>query len=250
MAELRQAIPDLNFPPAEEQPPPSPPPPPTTTTTATTTRPPLITLQVNSTRFTTTAATLSASPMLAAKLRDDWASSERQPDGSYHLDADPETFAHILRFLRDGIYPLAYDIERGHDFLLYTRVRCLAEFLLVDKLVVWLREKRYLKAVRVETSARVVKEEDGDVGFGRGKGGDGGGMEDVGTKVRYFPTWRVVKRYVCPRRIHNDNRAGCGRQCLRAQGDREDEYEDCNVLSTLVVKEKVVFDERVCVEQD
>ncbi|KAL9576281.1 MAG: hypothetical protein Q9203_007771 [Teloschistes exilis] len=182
--------------------------------------------------------------MLAAKLRDDWASSERQPDGSYHLDADPDTFTHILRFLRDGIYPLAYDIERGHDFLLYTRVRCLAKFLLVENLVVWLREKRYLKAVRVETSARVTEKE--DVIFGVGLGD----VEDVGTKIKYFPSWRVVKRYVCPRRIHNDNRAGCGRQCLRAQGGREDEYEDCNVLSTLVVKEKVVFDEGVCVEQD
>ncbi|KAL9577224.1 MAG: hypothetical protein Q9212_006502, partial [Teloschistes hypoglaucus] len=162
-------------------------------------------------------------PMLAAKLNRDWAPTERQPDGSYHLDADPDIFAHVLRFLRHGLYPLAYDINRGHDFALYAAVRQLAEFLLVEKLAVWLREKRYLKAVRVEMSARVVEGEDGNSELG------GGGMEDVGTRVKYFPSWRVVKR--------------------RAQGDREDEYEECNLLSTLIVKEKVVFDERVCVEE-
>lgn len=113
----------------------------------------------------------------------------------------------------------------------------------MEKLVVWLREKRYLKAVRVETSARAVENEGGYLASGID------GMEDVGTKVRYYPSWRVVRKYVCPRGIHNGNPAGCGRICRRVQGDREDEYEDVNVLSTLVVKEKVVFDEQVCVEE-
>lgn len=109
----------------------------------------------------------------------------------------------------------------------------------------WLREKRYLKAVCVETSAKVVEQDNEYLGFGVGE------IDDAGTKTMYYPSWRTVQRYMCPvgNQAHNGHPVRCGRHCRRAQRGGADRYEDCLIMSTLVLKEKVVFDERVCVEE-
>lgn len=43
-------------------------------------------------------------------------------DGSYFLDMDPDVFAHVLRFLRLGVYPILYDVKRGHDLGMYNAI--------------------------------------------------------------------------------------------------------------------------------
>lgn len=181
--------------------------------------------------------------MLAAKISDHW-NSEKQADGSYFLDADPEIFKYVLRFLRHGVYPLAYDGAKGHDFGLYAAILELADFLLVEKLASWLKEQRYLKVVQVESSMRFLQmvEEMDEFSVV--------GSESSDTKVQWHPSWRVVKKYVCPRGItkHYDNPSGCGQACRKSQGDKEDEYEDCNALSVMIVKEKTVFNAQLCVE--
>lgn len=57
-----------------------------------------------------------------------------------------------------------------------------------------------------------------------------------------------MKKYVCPRGIpvHYDNPSACGRACLNAQGDADDEFDEIPVLSTVVVMEKVEFEQKLC----
>ena len=201
-----------------------------------------IVLQVGEQRFYASEDTLSGSGMLRAKLARYW-ESDKQADGSYFLDVDPEIFKHVLRFLRHDVYPLCYDIVKGHDFATYTAIHQQAGFLLIPKLVDWLSNRRYLQAVKIQSSARVVEDDEGPSRLG--------GTEESNVKVQYYPSWRIKKRYVCPRGIaaHYDNPRGCGKECKKAQGDAEDEYEDCTVLSTLIVEEKIVFNRQLCVEE-
>jgi hypothetical protein len=40
-------------------------------------------------------------------------------DGSYFVDADPDLFVHILRYLRRRVLPVFYNLQKGHDYALY-----------------------------------------------------------------------------------------------------------------------------------
>ncbi|KAI4266792.1 MAG: hypothetical protein LQ337_008661 [Flavoplaca oasis] len=197
-------------------------------------------LEVGEQRFKVSKDTLSGSHMLAAKVSERW-SSDSQTDGSYFVDADPEIFKHILRFLRHGVYPLCYDKANGHDFATYAAIQQQADYLVIPKLVKWLDESQYMKAI---TTYIVARTEEGVNELDR--------ATDSSTKTTFHPTWRTVKKYVCPRRIaaHYDDARRCGKDCKRAQGDAEDEYEDVNVLSTLVVREQTLFNQAVLCMED
>lgn len=52
-----------------------------------------------------------------------------QADGSYFLDADPEIFEHLLRFMRrPSKFPLFWSNDRGFDYDLYQRLQTEAEY--------------------------------------------------------------------------------------------------------------------------
>ncbi|KAL8696234.1 MAG: hypothetical protein Q9201_007760 [Fulgogasparrea decipioides] len=123
-----------------------------------------IVLQVGEQRFYGSKDILSGSEMLKAKTNEHWLSG-KQTDGSYFLDADPAVVKHILRFLRHGVYPLCYDIAKGHDFALYAAIHRQADFLLIEKLTSWLGDQQYFKAVTVERSARSWRTTRGLLGF-------------------------------------------------------------------------------------
>ncbi|KAK8196947.1 uncharacterized protein BKA78DRAFT_340689 [Phyllosticta capitalensis] len=109
-----------------------------------------ITLQVCTRRFVTTRDTLrSGSPYFEALLSSRWAHNV-QSDGSIFIDADPDLFAHILRFLRREVYPVFFDVDKGHDYALYTALQEEGRYFRIDKLFQWLEEKRYLKVVIVQ----------------------------------------------------------------------------------------------------
>lgn len=197
-----------------------------------------IVLQVGEQRFLTSRDTLSRSHHLHALASGRW-DSNTQSDGSFFIDADPEIFKHILRFLRHGVYPLCYDKAKGHDFAMYAAIQKQADYLVIPKLVKWLSQGQYTSAITTATMAQIVEGVD-----------KLDGTNDSGSKISYHPTWRTVKKYVCPRGItvHYGNAWRCGRDCGKAQGDAEDEYEDCPVLSTLVLTEKTVLDKISCLE--
>ncbi|KAL4888604.1 BTB/POZ protein [Aspergillus ambiguus] len=107
-----------------------------------------VVLQVGERRFTTTREILNESPFFQALLSERW--NDAQADGSYFVDADPDLFAHILRYLRRGMYPIFYDRVKGHDYALYAALLAEAEYFGIADLQDWLKKQRYLEVVRVE----------------------------------------------------------------------------------------------------
>ncbi|TGO62778.1 hypothetical protein BCON_0017g00190 [Botryotinia convoluta] len=196
-----------------------------------------ITLQVGERRFVTTKNTMTGeSPFFAALLSGRWDSNE-QADGSYFIDADPDLFEHILRYLRRSVLPIFYDIKKGHDHALYLALLGEARYFQITRLENWLKNKRYLYAVKICSSVEEL---------------DDLWSESLSTdeNVEYRPRWDTKEVYICPRGIdvHRGNSSACGRQCKSVRGDSEYIYEDEPVLKTLVIRKKVVFDQAACME--
>ncbi|KAJ8066909.1 hypothetical protein OCU04_004294 [Sclerotinia nivalis] len=196
-----------------------------------------ITLQVGERRFITTFETLtSESAFFAALLSGRWNNTEA--DGSYFIDADPDLFSHILRYLRRGIPPLFYNHTKGHDHALYHTLLQEVKYFQIHRLEKWLQDKKYLSAVKLKCS---VRELDGLWWEGKGQS-------------EFFEEFRTVCRtkkvYVCPRGIsvHRGNPRACGRQCANAQGDEGNEYEDEQIWNLVVVRRQVVVDWVACLK--
>ncbi|KAF4628219.1 hypothetical protein G7Y89_g9933 [Cudoniella acicularis] len=82
-----------------------------------------ITLQAGERRFVTVAETLT------------------HENGSYFIDADPELFEHILRYLRRGVLPIFYDRVKGHNYSLYLALLGKAKYFQILRLENWLKRK-------------------------------------------------------------------------------------------------------------
>ena len=138
----------------------------------------------------------------------------------------------MLRYLRRGVLPVFYDHVRGHDHALYRALLHEARYFQIDRLEAWIGDKSYLQEVKVMHSAEVVESADQLLA-----------TLEPNTEVQYYPTWTTKKVYVCPRGIygHNGNPSACGRQCMKAQGDAENDYVDEAVLKVLVIKKQAVF---------
>ena len=202
-----------------------------------------ITLQVGERRFVTRPTTLTLnSTFFARQLSGRWADDDKQPDGSYFIDADGDVFAHVLRYLRHETFPVFYDEAKGgHEHALYVAVLEQARYFGVEPLRVWLEGQKYLEAVKVKRVARVVE-----------------GVEDVGgstvggnVAVEHHVGWVTRKVFVCPRGLwmHRGNRNACGKSCRKAQGDADDEYEDEEVIKVMEVRKTTTLDPKMCVEQ-
>ncbi|MCJ1451023.1 hypothetical protein MMC28_001357 [Mycoblastus sanguinarius] len=200
-----------------------------------------VTLQVGGQRFVTRAKTLvEGSGYFCSLLSGRWDSTNsKQEDGSYFVDADPDVFQHVLRYLRHSLLPLFYDGVKGHDYPLYLAVLEQARYFQISPLQRWIEDKEYLRAVQIVRSAVVY---DGTDEVAETTGAD--------VQVEYYPAWTTEKVYVCPRgiHVHRGNPSACGRACMNAQGDAEDEYVDEEVLKMVEVRKKIVFDEQMCLE--
>lgn len=198
-----------------------------------------ITLQVGERRFVTRPATLTrGSDFFARQLSGRW--PDVQPDGSCFIDADGDVFQHVLRYLRHETMPVFYDDVKGHGYALYVAVLEQARYFGVEPLQTWLEGQKYLQAVKVAHSARMVE------GVEAVYGSTGGHV-----KTEHHVTWKTERVYVCPRAItgHMDNRGACGRLCRNAQGDADDEYQDEEILKVLEVRKMTTLDPMMCVGQ-
>ncbi|SLM35714.1 Potassium channel tetramerisation-type BTB domain [Lasallia pustulata] len=196
-----------------------------------------ITLQVGERRFVTMRETLiQESGFFTSLLSGRW--DNAQADGSYYVDADAELFEHILRYLRRGMLPIFYDNSKGHDYALYLEFLEEAKYFQISRLETWLKDQTYLQAMKIAYSA---VELEGADGFDE--------ITKTDMEVEYHPVWRTKRVYICPRSIdvHRGNPLACGRSCRNAQGNAEDEYEDEEVLKTLVIRKRTVFDQHICV---
>ncbi|KAG6277970.1 hypothetical protein E4U48_000825 [Claviceps purpurea] len=114
-----------------------------------------IKLLVGERTFITTRDTLiRESPFFRRHFSGPWA--EPPQDGIYFVDADPALFEHILRYLRQSVFPLFYRQSIGHNLGLYAALRKEAEFFQIQRLQTWLSQGRYLDAVHEKKGWKVV----------------------------------------------------------------------------------------------
>lgn len=195
----------------------------------------IITLQVGERRFTTTRSTLKDCTFFASVTSEMWSiTAVRQADGSYFVDADGDTFAHILRYLRHpNNFPIFYDQAKGHDHALYAAVLHQAVFFGVDDLATWIKDKSYLQVVRVMRSISVVEDAHATTE-----------TTQADTQIVHFPHWTKRRVYICPRGIysHRGHPEKCGRQCRAALGGQSSIYEVEEVLQMIKVQSTTIVD--------
>ena len=68
----------------------------------------------------------------------------------------------------------------------------------------------------------------------------------------YHPSWGTEQVYTCPRGIfvHDGNPNACGRQCENAKRVGETCYVERDILRTLIVEKRVVFNDPNATDDD
>jgi hypothetical protein len=175
--------------------------------------PSLVTLNVSGRIYKTRPSTLSTSPYFTALLARWDSGADLQDDGSYFIDADPDTFEHILAFMRrPSKFPLYWTHEHGFDYVLYNKVEAEADFFLLHGLRDWISKKRYEEAVKTIVEVRVWDERSQRVLNGGESLGD---LVEVNSFLGSYSGERRIKSHEPDKKL------------------------------TLVIK-KIVFDETVC----
>ncbi|KAJ4311191.1 hypothetical protein N0V94_008066 [Neodidymelliopsis sp. IMI 364377] len=211
------------------------------TATGSTTYPQVITLNVGGRKFMVSTDTLIAESGLFRHQLSDRFAWTPQPDGSYFLDADPDLFDHLLRFMRrPSIFPLFYSKAEGFDYDLYHRLEVEAEYFQMHTLHAWLEARSYENAVHVRTRCSEVH--------------DVNSVPEEDKSVNSASDWQIIPLvktrsvYVCPRNIHchRGNSERCGHACSRTQGSEPSKYENECYVEAFSVKKEIVFDQKAC----
>jgi hypothetical protein len=202
--------------------------------------PKIITLDIGGRKFKTELNTLrSGSGLFHHQLsgRFPWS---RQEDGSYFMDADPDLFAHLLRFMRrPEIFPLFYTKANGFDYDLYNRLEAEAEYFQMHELHEWIKEKKYSKAIEVKIGPPIVTTIPGlPSPF----------PHDSYTNEEVHVTACTKKVYLCPRQIraHRGDPDACGAACKQRRAQVGVVYEDQPYWQILSMKKEVVVDQKKC----
>jgi hypothetical protein len=199
----------------------------------------VITLNVGGRRFQTTVHTLCAESGFFHDEFSGVAAWTPEDDGSYFIDADPDFFEHLLRFMRrPNTFPLFYDNVKGFEYGLYVHLEAEAQYFKIDALHTWIKDKEYLEAVTVKVAAPTTQ----NIVLVLSKTYNG----NVNEGWQVVP--RVRKVYLCPRQIlvHRGDPSKCGRACREAQGDDDVRYQEVPYTDMVTVKKTVEFDDEVC----
>lgn len=122
-------------------------------------RPHLIILDVSGRKYQTQKATLQTSPYFQNLLARWDDCTDRQEDGSYFIDADPDAFQYILEFMRrPSKFPLFWTKETSFNYALYNKLEAEADYFFLHDLRDWLRKKRYLDAVKTIIEVKALSE--------------------------------------------------------------------------------------------
>ena len=178
-----------------------------------------IVLHVGGHRFHTTRATLiDGSDFFAAQFSGKW-KYPSSGNGSYFLDANPKLFEHILAFLRRKVLPIFWDSLQGFDHALYKELRIEADYLSVQPLANWIRQKSYLDTIRQEISLTTITHKSEDLAEEATRSIQA--EPDTELSFHFSSGFRTI--YRCPRNIskHDDNFEGCGRQCKEVKAKKE-----------------------------
>jgi hypothetical protein len=107
-----------------------------------------IMLDVSGRKFRTQKSVLSVSPYFEHVFERWQDSADLQADGSFYVDADPDTFEHLLNFMRrPSRFPLYWTKKDGFDYALYCRVEAEADYFMLEGLRDWIKQRKYLKVV-------------------------------------------------------------------------------------------------------
>ncbi|KAL1798639.1 hypothetical protein ACET3X_002676 [Alternaria dauci] len=204
-----------------------------------------LTLDVGGRKFKVSRDTLKAeSGLFERQLSGRFSPWEPEADGSYFLDADPDLFEHLLRFMRrPEVFPLFYSKMNGFDYDLYNRLQAEALYFQMDTLYNWIKFEGYLAAIKVKASKMDVRR------IGNRN------MVTVPSEalpVNIIQDLHVIPRtrkiYLCPRQIivHKGRPELCGAACHKSQGEREVQYEVEESLEVVTVEKEIVFDGNVC----
>ncbi|KAK1724005.1 uncharacterized protein BDZ83DRAFT_624373 [Colletotrichum acutatum] len=107
-----------------------------------------IKLEIGGRRFVSSMDVLERSPwfkfIFSINFRD-W-----YRDGVFHFDNDGDLFAHILRFLRTGMYPLFWDARNGFDYAMYATIQQQARYYMLYDLEAWIAQQKYHDVVETQ----------------------------------------------------------------------------------------------------
>ena len=156
-----------------------------------------IKLRVRENTFETSVETLSHEcPFFMAFFSSRW-QHKHYPDGSIFFDWNSDLFDIFLQYQRSKSYPVLYDVTKGLNYVLYTRLLKFSDYLGLLKLTKWIRHKRYLDAVRI--SSNYSAQDD---------------LAESSANIQSGPhqQWLMGKEYICPKKIPNHE--GCVERCL------------------------------------
>ncbi len=202
----------------------------------------IVTIQVGERCFTTNKSTLTEESSYFASLLSGRWDYQKSENGNPFIDADPMLFDHILRYLRRGVFPLFYNRANGFDEGLYTLLMHEADFFGIDKLTKWIAYKRYEEVVTVHHTADVVQGR-----YGESRMIDYDHKSHPGIEKLYFPCIKGIHVYRCPRNIrsHIGDEFLCGKGCANARVEGFSDYEEVQVLHTLIITKSTVFNRRI-----
>ena len=200
----------------------------------------VIDLLVGEKRYHTTIATLTReSKYFQETLVNDLMSMGTDMNGTLCVDADSETFDHVLRYLRHGVYPIFYHAQSGHDFALYLNVLQQAKQFRIPDLVKWIEEKKYLEAVKLEYSVSEqthLKKLESTV--------------KSDEEIVYHSVYETKTVYRCPRNIEvHWSHEQCGKGCMEKEKNLKKCYKEEGVWVTTVTKKKIVVDQDMCIKR-
>ncbi|KAF6841474.1 hypothetical protein CPLU01_00605 [Colletotrichum plurivorum] len=113
-----------------------------------------VVLEVGGRRYTSSIDVLSRSPYFQHMFAIPFLEWYR--DGVLHIDNDPDLFAHILRYLRTGSYPLFWNARTGFDYPLYAMVMQQAQYYLLPQLEAWIADGKYVDVVEQKVLHRKI----------------------------------------------------------------------------------------------
>jgi hypothetical protein len=178
-----------------------------------------VTLDVGGQIFKTLFSTLtSESGYFRALFSEEWDSASNK-ERLYFIDADPNTFEHLLRFMRrPGLFPLFWSRASGFDYDLYNRVGHEARFFQVDELSDWIDSQKFINSIAIKvdiSSKQSIHQMCSETIMG-----------DAEISHHFLLKSRCV--YLCPRGItvHRGHPDMCGAACHRARAGTKVDYEE------------------------
>ncbi|KAK2025235.1 hypothetical protein LX32DRAFT_685343 [Colletotrichum zoysiae] len=105
-------------------------------------------IEVGGRRFVTTFEVLEKSPWFRNLFSIDFRNWYH--DGTFHIDNDGDLFAHILRYLRTGLYPLFWDSRNGFDYAMYAMMKQQAHHYMLHDLEAWIVTQKFHDVVETQ----------------------------------------------------------------------------------------------------